>query len=423
MHRLSNRKANVLALLSIALLPTFLFAQETGRINGYLHDSVTGEPLPYSRVTLQDTRFAATTDVRGYYVLSGIPPGTYTLVVSMPRYERVENEIEVQPNGELRLDVKVEPEAIQLDEVTVSEEKTRFKEEVEISRTNISSNEIVSTPSFVEADVFRTIQQLPSVTSQSDFSSALVVRGGSPDENLVMVDGAEIYNPYHLVGLFSTFNADTIADAKFLAGGYPAEYPGRLSSVLDITSREGKQIKGKGEISLLSSKMMLEGPFYKGAWIISGRRTYFDLIAERFNQARGEDQDWKYYFWDGQIKIFSDLNSENRLTFSTFDGRDVLKFFIDEEDFDENTDFSWDWGNNAPSLQWRFVPNAKFFSELVLTRSNFDFDLNVKSTEINSDGSQDESVAVAINHIRDFSVSEKLTWYVSPRHTLKMGRR
>ena len=421
MRQISNWKISVLTLLSIALLPTLLFAQETGRINGYLNDSVTGEPLPYSRVMLQNTRFAATTDVRGYYVLSGIPPGTYTLVVSIPRYNRVENGIEVQPNGELRLDVKVEPEAIQLDEVTVSEEKTRFKEEVEISRTNISSNEIVSTPSFVEADVFRTIQQLPSVTSQSDFSSALVVRGGSPDENLILVDGAEIYNPYHLVGLFSTFNADTIADAKFLAGGYPAEYPGRLSSVLDITSREGKQIKGKGEISLLSSKMMLEGPFYKGAWIISGRRTYFDLIAERFNQARGEDQDWKYYFWDGQIKIFSDLNSENRLTFSTFDGRDVLKFFIDEEDFDDKTDFSWDWGNNAPSLQWRFVPNAKFFSELVLTRSNFDFDLNVKSTEVNSDGSQDESVAVAINHIRDFSVSEKLTWYVSPRHTLKMG--
>ena len=290
----------------------------------------------------------------GYYVLSGIPQGRYKLIVSKARYERVEKEIEIQPDGELRLDVEVAPEAVQLEEVTVTGEITRFKEDVEISRTHISSEDIVNTPSFVEADVFRTIQQLPSVTSQSDFSSALIVRGGSPDENLVLVDGAEIYNPYHLGGLFSTFNADTIADAKFLAGGYPAEYPGRLSSILDITSREGKQIRGKGEISLLSSKMMLEGPFYKGAWIISGRRTYFDLIAERFNRARGEDQDWKYYFWDGQIKIFSDLNPENRLTFSTFDGRDVLTFFYTGEDeySDDTTDFNWNWGNNAPSLKW-----------------------------------------------------------------------
>ena len=421
MRQMFNRKASVLILLLMVFLPAFLSAQGTGRINGYLHDKVTGEPLPYARVILRDTQFAATTDVHGYYVLNGIPPGEYKLIVSMTRYERVEKVLEVPTDGEIRFDVEAAPEAIQLDEVEVTGEKTRFKEEVEISRTNISSKEIVNTPSFVEADVFRTIQQLPSVTSQSDFSSALVVRGGSPDENLILVDGAEIYNPYHLVGLFSTFNADTIADAKFLAGGYPAEYPGRLSSVLDITSREGKQIKAKGEISLLSSKMMLEGPFYKGAWIISGRRTYFDVIADQFNRARGEDQDWKYYFWDGQIKVFSDLNSENRLTFSTFDGRDVLRFFFDDEDSDDRTDFNWDWGNNAPSLKWRFVPNAKFFSEFVLTRSNFDFDLNLKDTETDSAGNQDETIASAINQIRDFSASEQLTWYLSPKHTLKMG--
>ena len=416
-----DRKAIVLILLMTAFLPAFLSAQGTGRINGYLHDKVTGEPLAYARVMLQDTQFAATTDVHGYYVLNGIPPGRYTLIVSMTRYERIEKELEVPTDGEFRFDAEGVPEAIQLDEVEVTGEKARFKEEVEISRTNIGSEEIVSTPSFVEADVFRTIQQLPSVTSQSDFSSALIVRGGSPDENLILVDGAEIYNPYHLVGLFSTFNADTIANVKFLAGGYPAEYPGRLSSVLDITSREGKQIKGKGEISLLSSKMMLEGPFYKGAWIISGRRTYFDLIAERFNRARGEDQDWKYHFWDGQIKIFSDLNSENRLTFSTFDGRDVLRFFLDEDDSDGKTDFNWDWGNNAPSLKWRFVPNARFFSEFVLTHSNFDFDLNVKNTEIDSNGNREETTAIAINQIQDFTASEQLTWYLSPKHTLKMG--
>lgn len=423
MRQKFNRYFNVLTLIILAFLPPLLFAQGAGRINGYLHDKVSGSPLPYARIILGDTQFTAVSDVHGYYVLSGIPTGNYKLIVSKARYERVEKEIEIQPDGELRLDIEVAPEAVELEEVTVTGELTRFKEDVEISRTHISSEDIVNTPSFVEADVFRTIQQLPSVTSQSDFSSALIVRGGRPDENLVLVDGAEIYNPYHLGGLFSTFNADTIADAKFLAGGYPAEYPGRLSSILDITSREGKQIKGKGEVSLLSSKMMLEGPFYKGAWIISGRRTYFDLIAERFNRARGEDQDWRYYFWDGQIKIFSDLNAENRLTFSTFDGRDVLTFFYTGEDeySDDTTDFNWNWGNNAPSLKWRYVPNAKFFSELVLTRSNFDFDVDLEVTEVDIDASEDQTVAMANNQIQDYSISERLTWYLSPQHTLKMG--
>ena len=414
-------KGSVLILLLVAILPTVLFAQGTGRINGYLHDKATGEPLPYANVMLKNTRFGAISDVHGYYVLNGIPPRKYKLVVSRMGYEDVEKEIEVQPNGELRFDVEVALEAIRLGEVTVAGKKTRFIEEVEISRTNIGAREIGSTPSLVEADVFRTIQQLPSATSQSDFSSALVVRGGSPDENLILVDGAEIYNPYHLLGLFSTFNADTIANAKFLAGGYPAEYTGRLSSILDITSREGKQVKGKGETSFLSSKVMLEGPFYKGAWILSGRRTYLDLLLGTQSMRSGEDQPFNYHFWDGQIKIFSDLNTENRLTFSTFDGRDVLRFNDDGEGTDDKIDLDFNWGNNAPSLTWRFVPNSKFFSEFVLTRSNFDFDVNLKLTEIDSNGNQNGTNIIVTNQVQNISAAEKLTWYLSPQHTLKMG--
>jgi hypothetical protein len=418
---------------------TALFAQGTITIHGDLNDQITGEPLLYANVMLKNTQLGAASDVHGYYVINGITQGKYTLIISMIGYELVEKEINIQHEGEKRFDFEIIPKVIEGDEVVVTAEKTRFKEAVEISRTNLSLREIHSTPSFVESDLFRTIQQLPSVTSQNDFSSALVVRGGSPDENLIMVDGAEIYNPYHLLGLFSTFNADAISDAELLAGGYPAQYSGRLSSVLNITSREGNSKQGKffknskigeywdlsrvkGDISLLSSKVLVEGPFYKGAWILSGRRTYFDKIYEMYNKVKDKEQpDWKYFFWDNQFKIISDINKQNRLTFSTFNGRDVLKFDIDEEDWDDKINFDWGWGNNSSSLKWRFVPNSKFLSEFIVTRSSFDFDVDLKITEVDSAGFVDEIRFVVTNKIHDISATDKLTWYMSPEHTLSMG--
>lgn len=420
------------------ILPIFLLGQATGGINGYLRDKSTGEPLIYANVMLKGTNFGTASDVHGYFVINGIPRGEYQLIVSMMGYEEIEKTITIFGQEDLRFDFDVSPKAVKGEEVIVTADRMRFKEKVEISRTNISFKEIMSTPSFIEADVFRTIQQLPSVTSQNDFSSALIVRGGSPDENLIMVDDAEIYNPYHLGGLFSTFNADAISDAEFLAGGYPAQYSGRLSSVLNITSRSGNSKQGKffkdskigeywdlsrikGEVSLLSSKALAEGPFYKGAWILSGRRTYFDKIGEMFNSSRGEDTDWKYYFWDNQFKVFSDITKKNRLTFSTFNGRDILKFDLDDEDWDQKINFNWEWGNNSSSLKWRYVPSSKLYSELILTRSSFDFDVNLELIEIDSSGNKDKTNFNVINEIKDISVTEKITWFATPKHTLTFG--
>jgi len=404
-------------------------------INGFVRDKETGEPLSGVNVILKNTLLGAASDVHGYYVINGIPNGKYLLILSMIGYELVEKEIKVQLDAATRFDFEVAPKAIELEGVVVTGEKNQFQESVEVSRINIRSAEIRNTPAFIEADVFRTIQQLPSVTSQNDFSSALIVRGGSPDENLITIDGAEIYNPYHLGGLFSTFNADAISEADFKAGGYSAEHPGRLSSVLNIVSREGNSKQGKffknselgkywdlsgvkADISLLSSKALAEGPFYKGAWILSGRRTYFDLLAD----AGGQGEDWAYYFWDNQFKIFSDLNDQNRLTFSTFNGSDVLKFKFDEDDFNTNFDFNWNWGNNSASLQWRFIPNSNFLSELILARSGFNFDLDLIFTEIDSaTGGQNELKFAVLNKINNLSATEKITWFASPNHTLTSG--
>jgi hypothetical protein len=404
-------------------------------INGILRDVQTGEPLPYANVLLKGTTLGAASDVHGYYVIIGIPEGEYTIVVSMIGYKTLEKTIYIISDGQTRYDFEISPEVVAMGEVVVTAERTRFEKDVDISRTNISNREIQSIPAFVEADVFRAIQQLPSVTAQNDLSAALIVRGGSPDENLVLLDGAEIYNPFHLMGLFSTFNPDAISDATFLAGGYPADNPGSLSSVLKVTSREGDSKQGKlfansdmgkywdisgfqGAVSLLSSKALVEGPFYNGAWILSGRRTYFDILAD----LAGEGRDWAYYFWDSQFKIFSDLSDQHRVTLSTFNGRDVVGLTADQNSASSNTGLDWDWGNSAISLKWRYIPGPSLLSEFIITRSNFDFYIDLKVSEIDSATGRNSEVNTTIaNDIKDYTFTERLTWYASPRHTLTLG--
>ncbi len=423
----------VFGLLLGLALPTY---GQQATINGFVRDASTGEPLPYANVVLKDTQQGGATDLHGYYVISNIPVGAHTLLVSMLGYARLELTIEVKARGANRFDAELAPEAIETEALVVTAERQRFTNDVEVSRVNIRPADIRNTPAFIEADVFRSVQQLPSVTSQNDFSTALIVRGGRPDENLITLDGAEIYNPFHLGGVFSTFNADAIADAEFLAGGYAAEHTGRLSSVLNITSREGNSKGGRlfkdkkagtywdlsritTDISLLSSKALAEGPFYKGAWLLSGRRTYFDVLADAINRGRT----WDYFFWDTQFKVFSDLSPQHRLTFSSFNGRDLLAFKLNQDDaFGERVDFDWEWGNNSSSFQWRYIPSARVLSELTVTRSRFDFDLDVGFIDVDSTSStQSETNFVALNNIRDLTITEKLTWFASPQHTFTVG--
>jgi len=442
----------IAAAVTVASLHTPSWAQEEAQsrpklaISGFVRDGETGEPLPFANLLLRDAQLGSIADVHGYYVITGVPQGRYVLVATMIGFERVERDVDIQERGEKRFDFELQPQAIEVGEVVVTAARTRFEKEVEVSHTRLSIRDIESTPSLIEPDVFRTIQQLPSVTSQNDFSAALIVRGGSPDENLIMVDGAEIYNPYHLGGVFSTFNPDAISDAEFLAGGYPAQHAGRLSSILNVVSREGNSRQGKffrdsrigeywdlsrvkGDVSLLSSRALAEGPSYKGAWILSGRRTYFDKIAEGAQSARDKDQDWAYFFWDNQFKVFSDLDERNRITFSTFNGRDVLRFELDTDDSDTDTDadidididFDWDWGNNSSSVKWRFIPNTQLLSESVLHRSTFDFDVDLEIVDTDSLGYQERTNFTVTNRIRDVTATERLTWFLSDRHTLQMG--
>ncbi len=423
--------------LSVLLMTTSGFSQSKyGRINGFLRDAETGEPLLYANVSLKNTGIGAASDNSGYYIVTNIPPGKYMLQILMMGYDRTEKEITVISGLEERHDFEINPASIEGEEVIVTGDRQRFEKEIEVSSVSLSMRDVKTMPAFVEADIFRTLQLLPGVQSSSDFSSALVVRGGSPDENLIMLDGIEIYNPFHLGGVFSTFNADAIADAEFLAGGFPAYYGNRISSVLSITGREGDSRKNKlfsgkklgeffdvsqvhGEVNLLSSKLLAEGPLYKGSWMLSGRRTYFDQIARLYYWYKDEPMEWKYYFYDVQGKIIQNINPTNRLSFSHYAGQDRIFFEVGRSDTEVN--FNWDWGNTTNSVEWRWVPNSRFVSTLSFANTVYEFDVNMELTATDTSGQAASISFIVVNKIDDWTLKENLDWFISSEHTITTG--
>jgi len=430
-------KSSLLTIIIILLMFGSVYGQaKHGRLNGFLRDADTGEPLLYANVSLKNTGIGAASDNSGYYIITGIPPGEYTLQVMMMGYDKTEQAIKVVAGLEERHDFEIEPASIEGEEVIVTGDRQRFEKEIEVSAVSLSMRDVKTMPAFVEADIFRTLQLLPGVQSSSDFSSALVVRGGSPDENLIMLDGIEIYNPFHLGGVFSTFNADAIADAEFLAGGYPAYYGNRISSVLSITGREGDSRKNKlfsgkklgeyfdvsqvrGEVNLLSSKLLAEGPLYKGSWMLSGRRTYFDQVARLYYWYIDEPMEWKYYFYDVQGKIIQNINPTNRLTFSHYAGNDKIAFDLGRSSNEVN--FNWDWGNTTNSAEWRWIPNSKFVSTLSFANTSYEFDVNMELTATDTSGQSSSTSFVIFNKIDDWTLKENLEWYISKEHTLTTG--
>jgi len=229
-----------------------------------------------------------------------------------------------------------------------------------------------------EADLLRSLQTLPGILPLSDFSSALYVRGGTPDQNLYLIDGTDVYNPEHTFGIFSTFNTDAIKQVELPQGGFGAEYGGRLSSVLNVTNLDGnrEEFEGSAAISLLSAKTTLQGPLGKtGSLSGSFRRTYFDQTV-----GRAVDEIPNYYFYDGNLKAFFDFGRDN-LTISAYGGRDFLDVVFNP-DATEETGLITDWGNKTTSARWTRVFTPRLFSTFWVTGSRFSSDLLIEVADI-----------------------------------------
>ena len=383
-------------------------------VSGFVTDDSNGERLIAVNIFLADTYLGTTSNKDGFYSLRPIPPGTYRIIFSYIGFEKLEKKITLTPGEALELDVALTPSVVEGPSIEIVSERVQDEERVQTSTLRITPRILEKAPRMAEADLMRTLQMMPGVLTLSEFSSGLYIRGGTPDQNLILLDGSEVYNVNHLFGIFSTFDVDAVKQVDLIKGGFPAAYGGRLSSVLDITNRDGnqKQFEGKAAVSLISAKASLQGPVGRGSWFLSGRRTYIDILLDAAKKAtKGSSQEVlelipDYYFYDVHAKLYQDLNHKNKIALTYYRGRDNMHFNV------EPFDFKFLWGNSAFSGKWTHVFSDKLFANVVATLSDYTILLD----------EDDAFISFKVeNSVKDVTLKSDLEWFASQGHTVKFG--
>lgn len=376
-------------------------------ISGYVRDAGTGEELIGASVFEPQSGAGAITNLYGFYSLT-LPAGSYQLEFGYLGFDTKSISVDLLQN--INQNVAIEETALMATETEIvvkAEKEDRNVESVTMSREKMSIEKIKTIPAVMgEVDIIKAIQLLPGVQTVGEGQSGFFVRGGAGDQNLILLDEAPVYNAAHFLGFFSVFNADAIKDVQLYKGGIPANYGGRLSSVLDIRMKDGnkKKFSGAGGIGTVSSRLTLEGPIVKdkGSFIVSGRRTYADaflaLRAKSDTTLKGN----KVYFYDLNMKANYTLSDKDRIFLSGYFGRDV--FAADGARIE--------WGNGTGTLRWNHVYNNKLFSNLTLLYSRFDYFIGV---EEGVEGFKWDS------DIRDISAKIDFNYYWNPKNSLQFG--
>jgi len=397
-------------LILSALLMTGLTLISAATVSGFITRKDSEEPMQYVNVRITETKAGTQTNKKGYYVININSPGSYSLLATMVSYGKISQPFTVRDAEEdVFLDIQLEKEAIEMEKVTVTASKNSNDEintpHIKVSTITQSTEDILNTVSVAEADIFRSILTLPGVTPVSDFSSGLYVRGGSPDQNLILIDDIDVYNPNHFGGIFSTFNTDAVESVELMKGGYPAKFGGRLSSVLDVTNRQGNRNyhQGVARLSLISASATLEGPWKvgneKGSYMGSFRRTYLDILKKAFDLP-------DYYFYDGHWKLNWDINNKDKVSASMYFGKDNL-------DMDVGDELHIDWGNRTFSSQWVHIFTPTLFSHFVLAGSQFESNMDQTS--------QNGKVFDRMNSIDDITAKGIYSWKLNNSHQVDFG--
>ena len=391
-------------LIFISFILSILNGQ-TGIVSGFITDSTSGESLIGANVFLQETGQGMATDINGYYIIQEITPGNYTIMVSYIGFDVFRQPLSIMEDQSVKINIALVEQVVELTGVEVTAEKLQRRNNIQPSKINLSPRMMKAAPALAEPDLFRTIQALPGVLTTSEYSTGLVIRGGNTDQNLIMLDGITVYNPSHLGGVFSNFIVDGVKEAELIKGAYNAEYGGRLSAVLNVISREGNknEFRGKANLSLLSAQTTLEGPFYKGAWVLSGRRTYFDLVLPKVLPDNIADDIPPYYFYDIQSHIFSDISAKDRISLSYYSGIDNIIF--------DTFGLDGRWGNNTVSAHYRRVFNERLVGNFLIANSQF-------FTRFGLGGS---GGLMSENGIDDRTLSGDFSWFKSSESTFKFG--
>ncbi len=383
--------------------------QNTASISGFVKDATSGETLLLANVVLLDTDYGAATNNSGYYALNGLPAGDYVVVGTYIGYQPLRIPITLQPGQARRLDIELAPESVMLEGVTVTAEKDLEEEIRRIGVTQMTTEVVRQVPTILEPDVFRSLQLLPGVKAASDYSSGLYIRGGSPDQTLILLDRTTVYNPTHFFGFFSTFNPDAIKDVRLYKGGYPAEYGGRLGSVVDIYNKDGNRLKTHGGLSLglLASRAILEGPYKKGSWMLAVRRSTLEPLLGALREAEVEGIPDGFYFIDVNGKLNFDAGENDRLSVAFYGGTDELDLpFVDD------ARIKLAYGNRTLSTNWTHLFNQKLFSNFTLTYSRY-FNrprFGIAGTEFSR-----------TNNVYDLSAKGDFEYIPNERHQFEVG--
>lgn len=351
-----------------------LYAQTSTTISGSIKDAQNGETLIGATVEALGLKKGNYSNEYGFYSLS-VPVGKDSIALRFSYIGFTPQIHKILPNGPTKLNITMQPSGSMLNEVEIKAngyaEKVRS---TEMSVATITTREAKALPAlFGEVDIIKILQLKPGITAGSEGTTGLFVRGGNSDQNLIVLDEAIVYNANHLFGFFSTFNSDAVKDVKVYKGGFPAQYGGRLSSVIDVRMKEGnnQQFSGSGGLGLISSRLTLEGPIQKGksSFIVSGRRTYADIITRAINRANENTPDYNpipdYYFYDLNTKINFTLGPKDRLFLSGYFGRDVFTFK------NESFNFLFDWGNTTGTARWNHVFGPRLFANTTFTYSDY----------------------------------------------------
>ena len=398
-------------LLLLCLLSSAVFSQQKFTVSGYIKDSISGETLIGANLSVKGLGKGVTSNQYGFFSLT-IPKGNYAVTCSFVGYTSRQFDLYLDSNRQL--EIMLLPRNFLVESVTVvGRRRENNVKNAQMGKIDLSMETAKALPAFLgEVDILKTLQLLPGVRNAGEGNAGFYVRGGGPDQNLILLDDAVVYNTGHLFGFFSIFNSDAIKNVSLIKGGMPAQYGGRLSSVVDISMKEGNvnKVQVDAGIGLIASRFSLQGPIKKdnASFIISARRTYIDALVKPFIKKSSDFYGSGDYFYDLNAKMNYKISEKDRIYVSGYLGKDIFAFRNAKRSF--NTDIPW--GNSTATFRWNHVFNRKLFANTSLVYNDYNFSFSAK---------QNDFFIKLSSGIRDLNAKMDFDYYPSPDHKVKFG--
>ena len=399
----------------LLFLSCIVIAQRNYTISGYVKDASNGEALPIATVYTKENMKGTITNTYGFYSLT-VPQGEYTLEATFVGYEKYS--VSINLNENIRHNIELVPISYQMEGVVISAARGDANiSTTEMGTTEIRVESIRRTPSFFgEADLIKTIQLLPGVQSAGEGSSGYYVRGGGIDQNLILLDEAVVYNAGHLFGFFSIFNADAIRSAEMIKAGMPANYGGRLASVLNVSMKEGnmKKYETEGGVGLIFARLNVQGPIVKNkaSFLITARRTYIDALIQPFLKKDSPAKGLRLFFYDINGKLNWRINDKHHVFLSAYHGKDVYGFKTMRDSTESDMFAEFSWSNTSASMRWNYNINSKLFLNTSCMFSDYQFSTIMEMSAY---------TMKIFSSIRDYTAKTELTYQPITGNILKVG--